>query len=196
VKLSFGAAHVAVALGLLSARRASAQLSVHVSADAAVANASVTGGEYIEAERGKLVLAGGAYVDLGREAAPLRFVLGATVERYHDGNKVNAICIPGSRGQCLTRAPDLGGLVGLVGLQYQPFSRVTALAAYGYGHLGRASTNGSAAKNVGADELRVEARVWATPHLAVGARVQSVTVPDYAGVRLTVRPVSFVAALR
>ena len=196
MKISFGAAHIAVALGLLSARRAPAQLSIHVSADAAVANASVIGGEYIEAERGKLVLAGGAYVDLGRKGAPLQLVLGATVERYRDGDKVNAICIHGSRDQCLTGPPDLGGVVGLVGLRYRPFSRVTALAAYGHGQFGSASTTGGAAANVGADEFRLETRAWVTPHIAVGARVQFVTIPNYAGVRLTVRPISFVAALR
>jgi hypothetical protein len=196
VKISLGPTHFAVVFGLLSARRLSAQLSVRASADAALANASVIGGEYIEGERGKLVLAGGAYIDVGRRGVPVRLVLGATAERYRDGDKVNAICIPGSRGQCLTRAPDLGGLVGLVGLRYDPLSRVSALAAYGHGRVGRASVSGDAPTKVGADEFRIEGRVWPAAHLAVGVRFQSITIPNYAGVRLTAKPVSFVVAVR
>jgi hypothetical protein len=196
VKACFESVVLAIGLVLLGSRTPSAQVSAHVSVDAAVAHTSVTGGEYIEAERGKLVLAAGAYVDLGSQGTPLHLVLGATGERYHNGDAVNAICVPGSHGQCLTRPPDLGGLIGLLGLRYEPLPAVSALAAFGYGDVRSPSEDAHAPTNARAEEIRVETRVRVIPHLALGARFQYITVPNYTGIRLTARPVSLVFSLR
>jgi len=196
VKASIGPVLLAISLVLLGTGALPAQLSAHLSVDAAVAHTSVKGGEYIESQRGKLVLAGGAYADLGLRGVPVQLVLGATGERYHNGDKVNAICVPGSHGQCLTRPPDLGGLIGLVGLRSEPLPAVSALAAFGYGDLASASEAGHAPTHARAQEIRLETRVRMTTHVALGARFQYITAPDYAGIRLTARPVSLLLSLR
>lgn len=190
-----GMVSVVTLVSILSiSRDLPAQLSAHVSADAAVAHTSVKGGEYIE--RGKQVIGGGAYAELGWRAAPLRLVLGATGERYHNGDFVNLICVPGSHGQCLTRPPDLGGLIGIVGLRYEPLRVVSALAAFGYGDMGSLAESGHGQLNARASEIRVETRVRAITHVELGARYQYLSVPDYGGNRLTARPVSIVMSVR
>jgi hypothetical protein len=42
----------------------------------------------------------------------------------------------------------------------------------------------------------LEARVRVQTHLALGARYQYITVPNYTGIRLTTRPVSLVLSLQ
>jgi len=196
VKPSLDSVVLAISLGLLGSRALPAQLSLHLSADAAVANSSITGGEYLAAERGKLVLAGGAYVDLRLWSTPFRLVGGATGERYYNGDKVNLICVPGSHGQCLNRVPNLDGLIGLLGLRYEPLARVSALAAFGRGDVQSPSEDGNAATSARAHEVRLEADARVITHLALGARLQYVTVPNYTGIRLSVHPVSLVISLR
>jgi hypothetical protein len=196
MKASVDSVVLAINLVLLGSRALPAQLSIHASADAAIAHAAVTGGEYLQGERGKLATAGGAYIDLGLQRTPLQLVLGVTGERYYNGDKVNAICVPGSHGQCLTRVPNLGGLIGLLGLRFEPLPAVSALAAFGYGDVGSPGEGDRAPTNARADEIRLEARVRVQTHLALGARYQYITVPNYTGIRLTTRPVSLVLSLQ
>ena len=196
MKASLDSVVLAINVVLLGSRALPAQLSIHGSVDAAIARTSVTGGEYLDGERGKLATAGGAYIDLGLQRTPLQLVLGVTGERYYNGDVVNAICVPGSHGQCLTRVPNLGGLLGLVGLRYDPLTAVSALAAFGYGDLGSPREGDRGPTNARADEFRLEARLRVQTHLALGARYQYITVPNYTGVRLTARPVSLVLSFR
>ena len=196
MKASLESAALAINLVLLGSRALPAQLLIRGSADVAIARTSVTGGEYLEGERGKLATAGGAYIEVGSRRVPLQLVLGATGERYYDGDKVNLICVPGSHGQCLTRVPNLGGLLGLAGLRYEPVTALSALAAFGYGDLGSLREGDRAPVSARADQIRLEARLRVLTRLALGARYQYITVPNYTGIRFTARPVSLVLSVQ
>jgi hypothetical protein len=196
MKTSLDSVVLAVNLFLLGSRALPAQPLIRGSIDAAIARTSVRGGEYLDGERGKLATAGGAYIDLGLPRTPLQLVLGITGERYYNGDAVNAICVPGSHGQCLTRVPNLGGLLGLVGLRYEPVTAVSALAAFGYGDLGSPGEGDRGPTNARADEIRLEVRLRVLSRLAIGARYQYTTVPNYTGIRFTARPVSLVLSFQ
>jgi hypothetical protein len=181
---------------VFAASALAAQPVVHFSIDAAAARTSVNGGEFIESQRGKLLLAIGGQLEVGLQGAPVQLIVGATAERFRNGDKVNLICIIGSHGQCLSGAPNLRGIVGIAGLRYEPIHGLSLLGALGWGYLGSSGADGNTPTNGRAAETRLELRVHPLSTVEIGLRWQSVRVPDYPGASLTSQPVSLVISVR